>query len=60
MLARKFASYGLHMAGITHNKEKCLIFIVIPQVRKNVSQITSKWWKEKKETKNEEKINMKK
>ena len=43
MLARKFASYGLHMAGITHNKEKCLIFIVIPQVRKNVSQITSKW-----------------
>ena len=60
MLARKFASYGLHMAGITQNKEKCLIFIVIPQVRKNVSQITSKWWKEKKETKNEEKIIMKK
>ena len=58
MLARKFASYGLHMAGITH-KEKCLILIVIPQVRKNVSQITSKWWKEKKK-KNEEKINMKK
>ena len=39
MLARKFASYRLHMAGITQNKQKCLIFIVVPQGRKNFSQI---------------------
>ena len=25
MLARKFTSYRLHMAGITQNKQKCLI-----------------------------------
>ena len=60
MLARKFASYRLHMAGITQNKQKWLIFIVVPQGRKNVSQIRSKWRKEKKKKKNEEKINMKK
>ena len=42
MLARKFASYRLHMAGITQNKQKCIIFIVIPQGRKNFSQIESK------------------
>ena len=42
MLARKFASYRLHMAGITQNKQKCLIFIVVPQGRKSVSQIRSK------------------
>ena len=42
MLARKFASYGLHMAGITQNKQKCIIFIVIPQGRKNFSQTESK------------------
>ena len=42
MLARKFASYRLHMAGITQNKQKCIIFIVIPQGRKNFSQIKSK------------------
>ena len=34
MLARKFANYRLHMAGITQNKQKCLIFIVVPQDRK--------------------------
>ena len=34
MLARKFASYRLNMAGITQNKQKCLIFIVVPQGRK--------------------------
>ena len=39
MLAKKFASYRLHMAGITQNKEKCLIFTVVPQGRKNVIQI---------------------
>ena len=42
MLARKFASYRLHMAGITQNKQKCLIFIVVTQGRKNFSQIRSK------------------
>ena len=42
MLARKFASYRLHMAGITQNKQKCIIFIEIPQGRKNFSQIESK------------------
>ena len=31
MLARKFVSYRLHMAGTTQNKLKCLIFIVVPQ-----------------------------
>ena len=34
MLARKFTNYRLHMAGITQNKQKCLIFIVVPQGRK--------------------------
>ena len=34
MLARKFANYRLHMAGITQNKQKCLIFIVVPQQEK--------------------------
>ena len=42
MLARKFANYRLNIAGITENKEKCLIFIVVPQGRKNVNQIRSK------------------
>ena len=55
MLARKSARYRLHMAGITQNKQKCLVFFVVPQGRKNVSQIRSKWRK-----KNDEKINMKK
>ena len=41
MLARKFASYRLHMAGITQNKQKCLIFIVFSQGRKSFSQIRS-------------------
>ena len=35
ILARKFANHGLHMAGITQNKQKCLISIVVPQGRKN-------------------------
>ena len=34
MLARKFANYRLHMAGITQNKQKCPIFIGDPQGRK--------------------------
>ena len=41
MLAKKFASYGLHMAGITQNKLKFLIFIVVTQGRKKFSQIRS-------------------
>ena len=51
MLARKFVSYRLHMAGITQNKLKCLIFIVVPQGRKSVTQIRSKWRKKKKKRK---------
>ena len=54
MLARKFASYRLHMVGITQNKQKYFIFIVVPQGRKIVGQIKSKWSKERK------KFNMKK
>ena len=42
ILARKFVSYRLHMAGITQNKQKRLIFIVVPKGRKIVSQIRSK------------------
>ena len=34
MLARKFASYKLYMAGITQNKQKCLIFIVVTKAGK--------------------------
>ena len=41
MLARKFASYRLHMARITQNKQKFLIFIVVTQGRKKFSQIRS-------------------
>ena len=42
MLPRKFSSYRLYMAGIAQNKQKCLIFIVVPQGRKKFSQIRSK------------------
>ena len=35
ILARKFTDYRLHMAGITQNKQICLIFIVVPQGRKS-------------------------
>ena len=49
MLARKFVSYRLHMAGITQNKQKCLIFIVVPQGRKHLVRLDQ----------NEEKIKMK-
>ena len=38
MLARKFISHRLHMTGITQNKQKCLIFIVVPQGRKSVEK----------------------
>ena len=41
MLARNFANYKLNMAGITQNKQKCFIFIVVPQGRKNLIQIRS-------------------
>ena len=53
MLARKFESYRLYMAGITQNKLKCLIFIVVPQGRKSVRLAQN-------EEKKEKKINMKK
>ena len=42
MLARKVASYRLHMTGIIQNKQKCLIFIVVPQGRKYLGQTRSK------------------
>ena len=42
MLAKKLTNYRLHIAGITQNKQKCLIFIVVPQGRKNLNQIRSK------------------
>ena len=35
-------NYRLHMAGITQNKQKYLIFIVVPEGRKNFNQIGSK------------------
>ena len=35
MLARKLANYRLHMAGITQNKQECLIFIAVPQGRES-------------------------
>ena len=38
------------MAGITQNKHKCLVFIVVPQGRKILVKLDQ----------NEEKINMKK
>ena len=57
MLAGKFASYRLHMAGITQNsKQKCLIFIVVlPE--KMLFRLEQN---EEKKEKNEEKITMKK
>ena len=39
MFARKLANYRLHMAGITQNKQKCLIFIVVSQGRKNLVRL---------------------
>ena len=35
MLGRKFANYRLHMAGITQNKQKCFIYIVVPLGKNN-------------------------
>ena len=39
MLASKFANYRLYMAGITQNKQKCVIFIVVPQRRKGLVRL---------------------
>ena len=50
MLARKFANYRLDMAGITQNRQKYLIFIVVPQIRKILIILDQ----------NEEQINIKK
>ena len=35
MLAKTFASHRLYMPGITQNKQKCPIFLVVPQGTKN-------------------------
>ena len=51
MLARKFASCRLCMAGITQNKQKCVIFTVVPQGRKMLVRLDKN-----EEKKNEEKI----
>ena len=40
--ARKFANYRLNMAGLTQNKQKCLIFIVVPEGRKNLIRLDQK------------------
>ena len=37
MLAKTFANYRLHMAGVIQNKQKGLILIVVPQGRKKFS-----------------------
>ena len=37
MFARQFVKYRLHMAGVTQNKQKCLIFIMIPKGRENLN-----------------------
>ena len=42
MLAKQFANYRLHKAGVIQNKQKGLIFIVVPQGMKKFSQIRSK------------------
>ena len=42
LLARKFANHRLHMAGITQNIHKFLSFVVVPQGRKNFTQIRQK------------------
>ena len=41
MLAIKFANYKLYMAGKTQNKQKYLIFILVPQGRQIFSQINN-------------------
>ena len=50
MLARKLANYRPNMAGITQNKHKCLIFIVVSKAGKILFTLDQ----------NEEKINIKK
>ena len=35
ILVGKSANYRLRMVEITQNRQKCLIFIVVPQGRKN-------------------------
>ena len=36
MLAGKFAKHRLDMAGITQNKQNCLMFIVVKKGRKKI------------------------
>ena len=45
MLTKTFANYRLHMIGITQNKQKCIILIMVYQYRKQFNQIRSKWRK---------------
>ena len=49
MLARKFVSYRLHMAGLTQSKQKCLIFIVFLKAGKVLVRLDQN--EEKKEKK---------
>ena len=42
MLAKKIMNYRINMAGITKNKQKWLIFIVVLQDKKSFSHIRSK------------------
>ena len=55
MLSRKFPNYRQHMAGITQNKQKCLIFIVVPQGRKNLVRLDHNEEKENKKRKRKDK-----
>ena len=50
VLAKTFANCRLYMAGITQNKQKCAILIMVHQCRKNLIKLDQ----------NEEKIHIKK
>ena len=52
MLARKFASYRLHMAGITQNKQKCLISLWSLKAGKILVRLDQNKEKKKKRRKN--------
>ena len=51
MLARRFATYRLRMAGITQNKQKCLIFIVVLKAGKMLVRLDQNEEKKKEKTK---------
>ena len=56
MLATKFASYRLHMAGITRNKQKCLIFLWSFKAGKMLVRLDQKEEKKKKKEEMKEKL----